>query len=61
MFELSKDTLSKSPIISKVFSKGILEFFLHYRIFDLGITLLLMLLLNYCSTEKKHNYKKALI
>ena len=52
MFELAKDTISKKLIIFKVFLEKIIEFFLRHWILGLKTMLLLMLLLNYCSTDK---------
>ena len=60
LFKLAKDTVSKSPIISKVCLEKIFEFFLCYQIFGLKATFLLVLLLNHC-LAKKRSYKRDLI
>ena len=57
---LTKDVVSKNSIISKVFLKKILEFFLYHRIFGLKATLLLVLLLKYCLIEKQGGKKDLL-
>ena len=60
MSKLAKNAVKKSLIISKIFLKGILKFFLYYQIFGLKAILLLIALLNYCFT-KKQDSKKDLI
>ena len=60
MFKLAKNAVSKSPIVFKVFLEKILEFFLCHQIFDVKTTLLLMLLLNYCSVKKQSNKKDCI-
>ena len=60
MFKLTKNAISKSLIIFKVFLKKILEFLLCHLIFDLKAMLLLMPLLNY-GFIKKQSSKKDLI
>ena len=60
MSELAKDTVSKNLIISKVCLEKILEFFLRYRILSLRAMLLLVLLLDHYSAEKRGG-KKDLI
>ena len=51
--ELAEDTISKNPIISKVFLKKILKFLPRYQIFGLRAMFLLVLLLDYCSAKKR--------
>ena len=59
-FELAKNAISKNQIIFKVYLEIILKFFLHYQIFGLRATLLLVPLLNYCPVKKRDS-KKDLI
>ena len=59
-FELAKNAISKYSIIFKVLLEKILEFFLRHQIFGFRTTVLLVLLLNYCSVEKQDG-KKNLI
>lgn len=58
--ELAKNTVSKSPIVFKVFLKKVFELSLYYWVFVFGAAFMLMPLLNYCFA-KKHNGKKNLI
>ena len=51
--ELTKDAVSKNPIISKVLSKEVLEFLPRHWILGLGATLLLMPSLNHRPAEKR--------
>ena len=58
--QINKDTISKNPIVFKVFLEKIIEFFSYYRVFNLKTMFLLILLPNYCS-KKKQNSKKNFI
>ena len=58
--KLAKNTINKSPIISKIFLKKIIEFFLHYQIFSFEAMLLLVLLLDYCLAEKQGGKKDSI-
>ena len=59
-FKSAKDAVSKSLIISKVLLKKVLKLLLHHQIFSLGLTFLLMPLLNSYSIEEQDG-KKDLI
>ena len=60
MFELPKIAVGKNLIVFKVFLKKVLELLLYHWIVGFKATLLLMILLNYCSIEKLSG-KKNLI
>ena len=53
MLELTKDAISKNPIISKVLLKKIFKFLPRHQIFGLRATLLLVPLLDHCPMEKR--------
>ena len=58
--ELAKDTVSKNPIISKVYFEKILEFLLRHRILGLGAMFLLMPLLDHRFAEKQSSKKDSI-
>ena len=48
------------PVVSKVFSKEILELRPRHRVLGFKATLMLMLLLDHCSAEKRSGEKDAI-
>ena len=60
MSKLIKNIVSKNLIISKVFFKKILEFLLRHRILGFEAIILLILLLDYCPTEKQDSKKDSI-
>lgn len=59
-FKLATDAIGKSFIIFKVFLKKNLKLRPHHQVLDFKIIFMLMLLLDYCFTEKQ-SYKKNLV
>ena len=60
MFKLAKNIVNKSLIVSKAVLEKIEKLFLYHWIIVLKAMFILILLLNYCSIEKK-SCKKDLI
>ena len=57
---MAVDVIGKSLVVSKILLKKILELNPHHRVLDFGVTFMLVLLLDYCFTEKQSG-KKDLI
>ena len=60
VFELAKDAVSKSSIISKVCIEKIFEFLLRHWVFGLEAMFLLVLLLDYRLGEKQDSKKDSI-